>query len=567
MFSKNTILLSLFIVTAISATAQTWQDTTIMIDKILSRYPDSIPLGQLAISRNGQLIYSTAKGMANLEYGVSLTKSSKIEAGSVSKQFTAACILLLEQQSKLSLNDDVRKYVPEIADYGQVITIRHLMNHSSGLKDWVPIGYLTGWRSGTRAYNNDDVLDIISKQKTLNNKPGHEYIYSNTNYILLAIIIERVSGVSLSEFSDKFIFTPAGMKDTEWRHDYKTVIHNRATAYSKKGNLYITDMPNENIYGHAGLLTTAEDLLRWNNYYLNGNLGNPSLLSQQIKTSRLDNGRLNLYAAGLIVDSVNGWSSIHHRGITAGYRASLEYFPQLGLSIAWVSNNSQSDLSNLQPSVFNIPTAVRNLLVKNIFFQSIKTDTTIDINTFAPYMGAYRENTSGFGLKLNIKEEEIYSETNQSILKPVNKNTLAMGQQRLIFISPNPGKAFLVSGSGDTAVYTGTDTATLNEKTVREYTGEYFSEEIGSTAIITEKDKKLFIKLKPHIESPLLPVYKDGFNFRVENVSLALNFAVYFERDKNNNITSFIVSFPTARRIRFAKKKKLVVKGIERGEL
>ena len=176
--------------------------------------------------------------MANLEYNVPLTKTSKIEAGSVSKQFTAAAILLLQQQGKLSLNDDVRKHVPEVQDYGMPITIRHLMDHTSGLKDWGSIAEITGWPRGTKTYSNDNALQIISQQKTLNNKPGDEYIYSNTNYTLLTIIVDRISGSDLPAFTKKYIFDPAGMKNTEWRDNYKKVVPNRAIAYSKSGRFY-----------------------------------------------------------------------------------------------------------------------------------------------------------------------------------------------------------------------------------------------------------------------------------------------------------------------------------------
>ena len=260
---KNLLLLILMVAMQVAVNAQTWQDTSLLLDKILDRYPDSIPLGQLAISRNGAVIYSATKGMANLEYKVPLTKYSKIEAGSVSKQFVAASVLVLQQMEKLSLQDDVRKYIPELPDYGYKITISHLIHHTSGIKDWVPLQYLTGWYSSTRALENKDVLEMILRQKSLNNKPGAEYIYSNSNYCLLAIIIERCSKMTVNAFSSQYIFVPAGMEHTEWRQDYRSIVVDRATGYSKKGDIYFTDMPNDNVYGHSGLLTTAEDLIRW----------------------------------------------------------------------------------------------------------------------------------------------------------------------------------------------------------------------------------------------------------------------------------------------------------------
>src|SRR5262249_49381138 len=155
-----------------------WQDTAAMIEKIFERYKPANPGCQLAISRNGQVIFSKAWGMADMEHSVPLTTESILEAGSVSKQFTAAAILLLEQRAKLSLNDDVRKYIPELPDYGTPITLRHMMQHTSGLKDWGSVMSIAGWPRSTKTYNNDDALYVASKQHTLNNKPGDEYIYS-----------------------------------------------------------------------------------------------------------------------------------------------------------------------------------------------------------------------------------------------------------------------------------------------------------------------------------------------------------------------------------------------------
>ncbi|HEX6170480.1 MAG TPA: serine hydrolase domain-containing protein, partial [Chitinophagaceae bacterium] len=216
--------------------AQSWQDTVSQIEKLFARYKPGKPGAQLAISRNGKIIFSKAWGMADLEHNVPLTTESITEAGSVSKQFTAAAILLLEQQGKLSLDDDLRKYVPELPDYGYKISLRHMMQHKSGLKDWGAVAAIAGWPRTTKTYNNEDALYIISNQKTLNHKPGDEYIYSNSNYNLFAIIVQRVSGMSLAEYTRKYIFEPAGMKHTQWRDNYKRIVPNRAIAYSRSGS-------------------------------------------------------------------------------------------------------------------------------------------------------------------------------------------------------------------------------------------------------------------------------------------------------------------------------------------
>jgi CubicO group peptidase (beta-lactamase class C family) len=511
-------------------------DTIAMLDKLMSRYADANPGAQLAISRNGQIIYSSARGMADLEHNVPLTKTSKIEAGSVSKQFTAAAILLLEHQGKLSLNDDVHKYIPELPNYGHTITLRHLMQHKSGLKDWGSIAQITGWPRGTKSYTNDDALEIILRQKTLNNKPGDEYIYSNTGYTLLAHIVQRVSGMSHAAFSNKYLFEPAGMKNTEWRDDFRRVVANRANAYSETGGKYLTNMPLEDTYGHGGLLTTAEDLLAWNNYYLTGKLGGSDLLQRQTATSAFNNGRMHGYAAGIVMDSVRGWASIAHSGATAAYRANLGYFPQLGLSIACLSNTSQADLAGFY-------SMVRNLLVKNLVPQNTTANTPapkISIATFNQFTGVYRESATGSAIKVFIKDTVLMSEPNGRLI-PQSSNTASVGGAKVIFNTTPKGLRFITS-AGDTLVYAKTDTARADLKYLSDYAGVYSSEETDSKMSILIKDGKLFQRQRS-IDTPLTPVYKDGFSFPGGDL--------FFERNKLGKISKMFISISRARKVEF----------------
>jgi len=323
--------------------AQLGADTARAIDALFERYHSEAPGCELAISRNGQVIYSKAWGMADLEHHIPMTTNSISEAGSVSKQFTAAAILLLEQQGKLSLDDDVRKYVPELPDYGKPILLRYMMHHSSGLRDWGSIAAIAGWPRTTKTYNNYDALDIIVHQQHLNTPPNEAFGYSNSNYNLFAIIVERVSGMSLAAFTRQYIFLPAGMTHTSWRDDHKRVVPDRAIAYDLTRNIYETNLPNEDVYGNGGLLTTAEDLLKWNAWYLGGHLGNPSLLPKQLAVDNLTNGKPNEYGAGLFLSQRYGQLRIEHSGATASYRADLEAFPASALSIAWLSNTSAFD--------------------------------------------------------------------------------------------------------------------------------------------------------------------------------------------------------------------------------
>ena len=168
------------------------------------------------------------------------------------------------QQGKLSLDDPVRKYIPELPDYGAPLTIRHLLNHTSGLRDWGSVEAIAGWPRTTRAYTHAHVLDILSRQRSLNYPPGAEYSYTNSGYNLAAILVGRVSGKPLAEFTREAIFTPLGMTSTSWRDDFRRIVKGRAIAYSQNGGTVRQLMPFEDVHGNGGLLTTVGDLLRWN---------------------------------------------------------------------------------------------------------------------------------------------------------------------------------------------------------------------------------------------------------------------------------------------------------------
>ena len=520
------------------------QDTIKRVDAIMDKYKPGNPGAEMAISRDGGIIYFGVRGMADLEHNAPFTKTTKSEAGSVSKQFTAAAILLLEQQGKLSVSDDIRKYLPEIKDYGHTIRIFHLLHHTSGLKDWGSVIEFSGWPRTTRAYTNDDALHIMANQKTLNNIPGDEYIYSNANYTAMTMIVQRVSGMSHAAFTKKYIFDPAGMTNTEWRDSYRRVVPGRAICYVKKGNVYETTMPNEDTYGHGGLLTTVEDLIKWVNYYTSGKFGNPSLFAKQTEIRPLNNGKKNAYAAGLDMDSINGWKAITHTGNTAAYYARLEYFPDLGLTFAWLSNTTEIGFDE-------VPYAIRNLFVKNLLpatpQQELIVDKTVDWRKFIAFNGAYK-NQYGSGFTFHTGEDGIYLNPYGGPLQPISQNKLKMGDWQMIFSENKPGEINFVSPDGDTALYISTEAAGIDEKYLKEYTGTYFSDETESYMYIELQNGKLIVYPRKGLEKELMPVYKDGFEYPGTD-------ACWFVRDKSGVLTHFYVTVGRARGIEFRKVK------------
>ena len=228
--------------------------------------------------------------MADLEHGVVNRPDTIIEAGSVSKQFTAAAVLLLAQQGRLSLDDPARKYIPELPDYGEPITVRHLLTHTSGLRDWGFIEDVAGWPRTTRVYTHDHVLDIVARQRALNHGPGADFSYTNTGYNLAAILVSRVAGRPFADFMREAVFEPLGMTRTSWRDDHTRIVRDRAIGYNVQGDRVSTNLPFENIHGNAGLLTTVGDLLKWNENMAHARVGGRSFIDAQLTKGRLSTG-------------------------------------------------------------------------------------------------------------------------------------------------------------------------------------------------------------------------------------------------------------------------------------
>jgi CubicO group peptidase (beta-lactamase class C family) len=316
------------------------------VDRVFSRFNrTSGPGCAVAASLDGTTALSAAYGMADLEHDVPLRPDSIFEAGSVSKQFTASAVLLLAQQGKLSIDDPVRKYIPELPDYGSPVTIRHLLNHTSGLRDWGSVEGIAGWPRTTRSYTQAHVLDILSRQRALNYPPGAEYSYSNSGYNLAAMIVERVAGKPFAEFTRETIFAPLGMSSTSWRDDFRRIVKGRAIAYSENGGAIRQLMPFEDVHGNGGLLTTVGDLLKWNQR---------PLTEQQLQRGKLNDGRTIAYAAGLMVLSYKGRHEISHSGTTAGYNAWLGRYPDHGLSVAVLCNSSAANGTQLGHAVADV---------------------------------------------------------------------------------------------------------------------------------------------------------------------------------------------------------------------
>lgn len=326
------------------------------IDQLLAAYdkPGS-PGCALGVIRDGKFAYRKSYGAASLELGVPLSSQSVFYMASVSKQFTAASVVLAAEQGYLSLDDDVRKYIPELPDYGRPITLRQMLHQTSGLRDFLSLVYLAG-RNISDLSSPKDILELIARQRGLNNVPGDEFVYSNSNYFLLGVAIQRATKQSLARFAAQNIFHPLGMTHTLYYDDNTLVVPGRVAAYNpaKDGKFAVNWSTTYDIVGGGGMMSTVDDLLLWNNNFYANKLGNGRLVKDLQTRGLLSNGKQINYAMGLWMGTYRGQSIVEHSGGTFGYRTELLRFPEQHFSVITLCNLSSANVEGLSRKVADV---------------------------------------------------------------------------------------------------------------------------------------------------------------------------------------------------------------------
>ncbi|MEN8171788.1 MAG: serine hydrolase domain-containing protein, partial [Chloroflexota bacterium] len=357
----------------------------------------------LGIVRDGELIYTRGYGSASLEFGVPITPESVFYIASVSKQFTAASIILLSQMGKLSLDDNIRQYLPELPKYNHPITIRHLAHHTSGIRDSLTLMAMAGWNLESR-YDNQDAVRFIARQKALNFEPGVTYLYSNSGYILMAEIVSRVSGQSLRKFAQEHIFEPLGMTNTSFDDDRTMVVPNRVTGYGTKENgSFRRYVKNEEAIGDGGVLTTVEDLFRWDQNFFDPKVGGDDFIRKMLGQGKLNNGSVLDYAFGLEHGMYRGLKTVGHGGSFIGFRSRILRFPEQAFTVICLSN-----LDNFQ----TLPPLqkIADLYLSDILTPK-STSKTKDIQlaraALQEKVGLYQNTNSGLAAEVFVQDGQL----------------------------------------------------------------------------------------------------------------------------------------------------------------
>lgn len=518
-------------------------DTTQRLEALFSDYSEADPGAVLVITRNGKEIFSKTFGYANLETKTKIDSRTVFEAGSVSKQFTATAILVLVQEGEISLSDDVRKYIPELPDYGDVITIRHLLTHTSGLKDWRNISYITGWPTSTRVYTQDFALNLIYKQSSLNFKPGDQYRYSNSGYDLLGLIVERVSGESFGRFIQNNLLEPAGMENSAIRSGYMDVVRHKASGYLKREGDYLQGHILGETYGAAGLQTTAWDLQKWNAYVNSDEIG------EKVQKMRLDRMSLNdgstiSYAnGGIHVQNINGYREISHGGLISGYRTWLAFYPELGLSVSYMSNNR--DISRA-----NVAKKIRELFLGNEEENySDAKNISLPERQFKSIPGVYKKvkDNSSY-IRIRLEDGKLVN--NGTEVKAIAPDTLLIGNKKIVYKND---QLMLRTTNGWNA-YKKKAPFSPDAEALETFTGHFYSEDCDVGFEISVEEGQLMSARSDYDRITLTPLYRRENSVAFRGTDNRLRALYHFTLNDHGEVRSLAISLPRATNIPFEKQ-------------
>ncbi len=548
-----TTLLVLLSFSKVNAQPRHPQKTSVKIDQLIRKYskPDE-PGIAVSVIKDGAIVYKTGLGIANLEYGIPITSSTIFHVASVSKQFTIFSILLLEQDGKLSLEDDIRKYFPEMPDYGHKITLRNLANHTGGIRDNTDLALLTG-TSETDLFSNEQAIKLITSQKGLNFVPGEKFEYCNSGYILLAEIVKRVSGQSFAEFTQARIFKPLNMKSSRFLDDPEIIIKNRAYSYHyyKPDNMYYKSMLNFSFVGSTGLNTTAEDLSLWALNFEKKAIGNDAIFNKMKEKSRLNSGEIISYALGQETKTYKGLNVIFHGGGDAGYRSYLLRIPEHNFSVIILGNSQAFNPINLAYEIVDHYLKDKETVGIN------KPKPAIDHTLLKNFVGDY-EVMNGLIISITKENDTLFHQ-----VKNDDQKVKLIQTGNFEFVYPNLPNSTIVFDikEGKPAgefkwhisdfLYKGQriqlkafDTAKID---LSEITGQYFNPEVNSIYNMIIKESTLVATHNRNANIFLSILQPDifiggGFFGKVEVI-----------RNEQNKVTGLYVSGQNSKRIKFDK--------------
>jgi CubicO group peptidase (beta-lactamase class C family) len=501
----------------------------------------------ISVYQNGQPSYKNHHGLANLEHQIPISDSTVFLVGSISKQFTAFAILLIENEGKLSIDDSVAKYLPELKELDYGITIRQLANHTSGFRNNSDLNNLRG-RSNEDLTSQQEMVALLLKQKTLNFIPGKRFQYCNSGYILLAEIVQRVSGIPFSEFVKTNIFTPLEMTNSQFLEYPTTIVKNKANSYYKAENQYHYYPMNRTVQGSTGLHTTTDDLTKWIQNFAQPKIGNQTIVSKMITPSKLNSGTLIPYGLGQETKMYRGLKVIFHGGGDAGYRAYLLQVPEYSFSVAIAGNFESFNPLNLAYGMIDI------FLSKHIIQKPISKPPFIPQQQQLKKFSGNYQIFPGLYIRIIAKNDSLYFQpygtTTELPLPALSKNEFEFphrAHSKFVFTKDHlqwhfsdfsyPGKKVNLNPPNYKDIQTD------------QYLGIYYCEELETTYTFIKKEGEIIATHSFNADIILKPIDTDAFI--TDNSFLS---RVTFIRNQNNQIIGCKISGQTAYHIHFEKQ-------------
>jgi CubicO group peptidase (beta-lactamase class C family) len=537
---RTLILVFLSFTTASAAfTADTTAERTHQLFASFDK-PDS-PGCSVGVIRNRSFLYRNSFGYANLELAVPLTPESIFYMGSVSKQFTAASVVLAAEQGYLSLGDDVRKYIPELPDYGYPVTLRQVLHQTSGFRDFFDLIALSG-RNPAEIVSPTEILKLITRQKALNNIPGEEWIYSNSNYFLLAEVVQRATKKSLARFAAENIFQPLGMMHTLFYDDNTLVVPKRVAAYDPggNGNFQVDWSTNYDLVGGGGLMSNLDDLLLWDRNFYSNKLGKGTLLKELQSHAVLNNGNQIYYAMGLFLGDYRGLPTVEHNGAVFGYRTEFLRFPQQRFSVIVLCNLSSANPGSLAHQV-------ADLYLQGDFAQpSVPPHASSGFPDPATFAGTYFDprtktiykftadhgNLVGWGAALRRIDANKFYDLGSDVITFDNENGTMHASIRI------PGEVYFSGDRLQPLQPSGAELAKL--------AGNFYSEELGVTYALSVDQGRLTVRKPDNATVPLDAATQN--EFYSSNIG-----TIAFQTDSDHHVSGFTVFTQEARGIIFTR--------------
>jgi CubicO group peptidase (beta-lactamase class C family) len=524
------------------------------VDKLFEKMDRTISPGcAVAAMRDGKILYQRGYGMADLDHNVPITADTVFHVASMSKQFTAAAILMLAQERKLSLDDEVRKYVPELPDFGAHVTLRQLVHHTSGLRDqWELLG-LAGWRYSFDLITDDDVLSIMSRQKDLNFPPGSKHMYSNTGYTLLAQVVKRVSGQSFREFTTSRIFRPLGMRNTHFRDDHAEIVKNMAYGYVPAKDTFRISITNFDTVGATSLLTTVEDLALWDENFYSPRVGGPEMIRQMLERGKLSDGEQVDYAFGLVIGKHRGLATVDHAGGDAGYRSDMIRFPDQHFTAVCLCNRADSNPSELTLQVAEIYLAKEMTAADKVGAGPGKT-VQLAPEKLAAKVGTYIKAEGGQTLSITLKDDKLHitpgAGEDSYEMNALSENDFRLASAPIDFkfeaLKPGgPLRLIVKHGEDKPEVFEAVSPFTPSTSELSSCVGFYYSEEIEPIYVMKIDDGKLVLHTLKNKPDTLRPITPDLFAASIGTIS--------FNRNAQHQVSGFVLNADHVRNMRFQK--------------